>query len=275
MNNLLSPSAIAQYRRDGYTHPHRVMTAEEAGGYLSKLEAFEKDLGAPVSGNYRQKTHLLFTWAEALIRHSKILDAVEDLLGPNLLCWSSGFFNKEPHTPNYVSWHQDATYWGLRPYDEVTAWLAFTPSNTQNGAMRVIPGSHKEQVPHEDSFAEVNMLSRGQEITVDIDESRAVDLVLDPGEISLHHILTFHSSPPNASNERRIGFAIRYVPPHVKQMGPIQDTATLVRGEDTEGYWELEPSPERDLDPPMIAYHKKIIARQTKVLFDGTARGRF
>src|SRR5262249_10351763 len=157
-----------------------------------RLESFEARQKAPLQGALRHKTHVLFAWLNDLIRLPSILDAVEDILGPDLLCWSSSFFIKEAHDPAYVSWHQDSTYWGLSAPDVMTAWVAFTPSNRANGCMRVVPGTHlRDQVPHRDTFAEKNILTRGQEIAVHVDEDRAVDIILEPGEISLHHVRLF------------------------------------------------------------------------------------
>src|SRR4029453_15391031 len=170
------------------------------------------DLGGPLGGLYRIKPHLLFTWLAELVRHPSVLDAVEDVLGPDILCWNTSFFTKEARSPGFVSWHQDATYWGLSEPDVVTAWVAFTESTPANGNMRVIPGSHRAPVPHVDTFHPDNLLSRGQEIAVEVDESRAVDIVLAPGEMSLHHVLMVHGSGANLSGDRRIGFAIRYIP---------------------------------------------------------------
>ena len=162
-----------------------------------------------------------------------MLDAVEQVIGPNILVWGSSFFIKEPQNPSFVSWHQDSTYWGLEPADIVTAWVALSESIHENGAMRVIPGSHKlDQAPHRDTFAADNLLSRGQEIMVEVDESKAVELRLQPGEMSLHHVRLIHGSEPNPSTKRRIGFAIRYVPTYVRQAAGLRDSATLVRGVD-------------------------------------------
>ena len=149
------------------THPGAV--DRRSHPIRAQLEAFEADAG-PLAGKLRQKSHLLFTWLNDLIRHERILDAVEDVIGPDILCWGTSFFIKEPHNPAYVSWHQDLTYWGLDPADIVTAWVALSDSTTENGAMRVVPGSHTmAQVPHRDTFRPENLLSRGQEIMVDVD----------------------------------------------------------------------------------------------------------
>src|SRR5207249_1199146 len=160
MAKLLSASAFAQYHRDGFYVPIRVLSREEAAGYSRRLETYEAERGGAIGGELRHKTHLLFTWLDRLVRHPRILDAVEDVLGPNLLCWSSSFFIKEANDAAYVSWHQDATYWGLSQPDVVTAWLAFTDATVENGAMRMVPGSHVAQVAHRDTFAPTNLLSR-------------------------------------------------------------------------------------------------------------------
>jgi chlorinating enzyme len=275
MGKRLTPREIEQYHRDGYHFPIGVLPAEQALEYRLQLERAERDLGGPLRGVYRVKPHLLFTWLADLVRHPAILDAVEDVIGPDILCWNTSFFTKEARSPGYVSWHQDATYWGLSGPDVVTAWVAFTPSNPANGNMRVIPGSHRAQMAHLDTFHPDNLLSRGQEISVDVDESQAVDIALEPGEMSLHHVLLVHGSGANPSDDRRIGFAIRYIPTSVRQVAGPRDTATLVRGEDAFGHFEPEPRPEADLDPAMLTLHAEISDRQAKILYRGTTRTSF
>jgi len=275
MGKALGPSAVAQYERDGYYFPVRVLSADEARHYRQRLERVEDELGGPLRGIYRVKPHLLLTWLAELVRHPAILDAVEDVIGPDILCWNTSFFTKEARSPGFVSWHQDATYWGLSEPDVVTAWVGFTESTPANGNMRVIPGSHRTQVPHADTFHPDNLLSRGQEVTVEVDESRAADIVLRAGEMSLHHVLIVHGSGANDSGDRRIGFAIRYIPTRVRQVAGPRDSATLVRGRDAFGHFELEPRPEADLDPAMLALHAEISDRQAQILYRGTTRTSF
>jgi non-heme Fe2+,alpha-ketoglutarate-dependent halogenase len=271
MARTLSEAEIAGYRRNGYFFPISVLTPDEARADRGRLEAAEAAAGGSLPGPYRHKPHLVYTWAQELIRHPKILDAVEDVIGPDILAWETVFFTKEPRTEDYISWHQDITYWGLdQEGDVVTAWVALSPSNPESGCMRVVPGTHlKDVVPHRDTFGEHNMLSRGQEIAVEVDEDHAVDLVLQPGQMSLHHVKIFHGSHQNSSADRRIGFAIRFLPPHVKQgVGPA-DSATLVRGGDRFGYFEHEPAPASDLDPAAIAVHKAVRDRRMEILMQG------
>jgi chlorinating enzyme len=268
----LSDAAVRQYNEAGYYAPVQVLSLAEAGALRARLEAFEGGAGA-LAGTLRHKSHLLFTWLNDLIRHDRILDAVEDLIGGDILCWGSSFFIKEPRNTAYVSWHQDSTYWGLEPADVVTAWVAFSDSTTENGAMRVIPGSHlQEQFPHRDTFAADNLLSRGQEIMVDVDDRQAVTLELTAGEMSLHHVRLIHGSEPNPSGQRRIGFAIRYIPTYVRQVAGSHDTATLVRGVDRFGNFEPEQRPDADCSPAALAYHAAVTGAHAQILMRDTGR---
>ena len=275
MNKLLSAEAVAQYHRDGFYFPVPVLTKDEAAGYRRHLEQHEAKTGQPLQGNWRHKTHLLFTWADRLVRHPKILDAIEDVIGPDILCWTTNFFIKEASNPGYVSWHQDATYWGLEPDDVVTAWVAFTDATPENGYMQFIPGTHKtEQLPHVDTFHKDNLLSRGQEIAVEVDKSKGVGIALEAGEMSLHHIKLVHGSEPNRTNDRRIGLAIRYIPTYVKQT-KVRDSAMLVRGTDKYRNFDYEPRPLHDVDEAAQAAHADAVARQVKALYQGTDKQAF
>jgi non-haem Fe2+, alpha-ketoglutarate-dependent halogenase len=275
MPKLLTNDAIASYKRDGYYSPVRVMSAADARRYRVALEAHEAVKGEPLQGNWRHKTHLLFTWADELVHHPKIVDAIEDVIGPDIFCWTTNFFIKEAVNPGFISWHQDSTYWGLEPHDVITAWVAFTRSDLVSGCMKVIPGTHVgDQLAHVDTFHKHNLLSRGQEIAVDVDQSRAVPILLEPGEMSLHHIKLVHGSEPNRSNDRRIGFAIRYIPTYVKQL-KVRDSATLVRGVDRYGHFDHEPRPKGDLDERALAAHADAVGRQVKALYQGTDKTAF
>lgn len=269
----LAAAAAAHYREQGYYAPIRVMPAAEAGQLRRRLEAHEVAHGV-LKGSMRHKSHLLFTWLDGLIRHPGILDAVESVIGPDILCWSSTFFIKEARDPGFVSWHQDSTYWGLDPADIVTAWVALSESTVENGAMRVIPGTQTlDQVAHRDTFAANNLLTRGQEIAVDVDGSKAVTLALQPGEMSLHHVRLIHGSDPNPSANRRIGFAIRYLPTHVRQVVGTRDSATLVRGTDRFGNFEPEYAPGSDLSDAAVAFHAHVMGDQQKVLMRNAQAG--
>ena len=270
MPKILTQQQIDKFWRDGCIFPIRVMSEIDALGIRDRLEAFERDSGGPLKGDLRHKSHLLFSWLADLVREKNIVDAIEDLYGPNLLCWTTNFFIKEARNPAFVSWHQDSTYWGLDKPDVVTAWIALTPSNKSNGAMGFIPGTHTaEQIPHRDTFAKNNLLTRGQEVAVAVDEKQAVTIELAPGEMSLHHVRLVHGSPPNPSDDRRIGFAIRYIPTTVAQIAG-DDSATLVRGVDEHHHFAPEPRPAKDMDPAFVALHKEITERNAQILYRGT-----
>jgi chlorinating enzyme len=275
MPKVLSAAEVARYHRDGFHFPVPALSADEARSYRGRLEANERQLGGPLSGNMRQKPHLLFTWANELARHPAILDAVEDVIGPDILCWGTTFFTKEAHSPSFVSWHQDATYWGLSTNDVITAWVAFADAPVESGAMKFWPGSHlRNQIEHRDTFAADNLLTRGQEIAVDVPAGAGVDVVLKAGEMSLHHVLLVHGSGPNTTADRRIGYAIRYIPPHVRQL-KARDSAMLVRGRDSHGNFDLEPAPRADLDAAALAAHQAAVERSAKVLYQGAEQQSF
>lgn len=266
----LTPDQVARYHSDGYLAPIRAIPAAEAQALRQRLEAAEASGRLP-EGALRNKTHLLFPWLYDLIRHPGVVDAVEGVLGPDVLCWGASFFIKEPHNKSYVSWHQDATYWGLDPADIVTAWVALSESTNDNGAMRVMPGTHTTDIiPHSDTFHPDNLLSRGQEIAVEVDATKAVALELQPGEMSLHHVKLIHGSEPNPSDKRRIGFAIRYIPAHVRQTAGLKDSATLVRGVDRYGHFLPEHRPDAELSQAAIAHHAEVTGVTKGILMRGT-----
>lgn len=257
----LNERQVESYHATGLHFPLDVLSRDEAAEYRRRIEAFEDRYGRPLPARQRYKAHLLLTCLDDLVRHPNILDAVEDVLGPDILVWNSTFFIKEAHDPSYVGWHQDIAYWGLEPEESVTAWVALTDSTIENGAMRVIPSTFAA-MPQQDTFADHNMLSRGQEIMVHVDKDRAVDVVLRAGQASLHDARLAHGSEPNRSDDRRIGFAIRYVPTHVKQvareavaMRSRSDIAVLVRGTDRFGHFQLVDPPRADLTPEAITLH--------------------
>jgi ectoine hydroxylase-related dioxygenase (phytanoyl-CoA dioxygenase family) len=246
---------VASYERDGFLSPIAALTREQAAGYRGKLEAFEAAVGGPLTSDatdarYRSRTHVLLTWVHGLARHPAILDAVEGLIGPDILVYTSTWFIKEPESTAIAAWHQDATYFGLRPYVHVTAWLALTDATAENGCMEFLPGSHAlGQLPHRAGVVAGSVNRAGQTVTVDVDDTPATHAPLRAGEFSLHHTLCLHRSQPNRSSGRRIGLAVSYVPTSVQHLGVKHKTpAMLVRGVDTFGHFALEPAPASDLD---------------------------
>lgn len=271
-NRDLAPS----YWKSGYAFPLPILTNEEVAKARSAFEAFENRLTSGELSDHpaaylRTNVEVLLPAAAQIARDPRVLDAVEQVLGPDIMVWSSEFFVKEPHSDKIVSWHQDLTYWGLGETDgEVTAWIALSPVTRENGCMRFVPGSHEMSiVPHNDTFAEENLLSRGQEIAIDVDEASAVHIELRPGEMSLHHGRMFHASGPNTSDERRIALVIRYVKPQVRQHVADKDYAMLVRGANREQNFIDFCAPPNTLSDEGLALRDEIMRERNKAYGEG------
>ena len=253
----LSPDQIAQYRRDGFYFPVDCLTPDEAAYYRGRLEAFEREHGATLGklpDLARAKTHMLFTWMDELVRHPKVLDAVESLIGPNILLYHLTSWLKEPGEPSHVSWHQDGTYFGLEPYEQITAWIALTDATEEMGC---IPGSQViGQRPHKDMPAPGNLLSRGQTIDHKLDYTKYVTMPVKAGQISLHHTHIVHCSEPNRTDRRRIGIGVSYIPTQCRLVNDARVTASLVRGRDEYGHFDPEPRPAQDFDATARGAHR-------------------
>jgi ectoine hydroxylase-related dioxygenase (phytanoyl-CoA dioxygenase family) len=268
----LSEQDVKFYNDNGYFYPLTVFGEAETRDKRSKFEALLAREGGTLSRAVNTRPHLLLTWIDEIIRDPRVLDPIESVLGPDILCWASGFFAKGPNDGTFVSWHQDAAYWGLSSNDVVTAWIAFSPSVVESGCLRVVPRSHLSKVEHVDTYGSGNLLSRGQEIAVEVEEASVVDVELQPGQMSLHHVLIFHGSKENVSTDWRIGLAIRYIPTHLKQLAPIKDTAMLVRGVDRYGHFEPERRPREDFSPEAVAYHAEVQDRLNRITSLGAER---
>src|SRR5262245_23243843 len=257
MGKRLTEAEVARYRRDGMVFPVPVLAPDEATRFRGAFAEVAARLGgrpvAQAPGDPPQHVR----WSYDLATHPAILGAVEDVLGPDILVWTVSIFPKYPRDPGYISWHQDGTYWGLDSTEVVTAWVALTDSRVENGCMRVVPGSHRRPLlPHRDTYAADNRLSRGQEIEVEVHERDAVDVVLRAGEMSLHHVNIIHGSNPNPSDGSRIGFAPRYTTPRTRQIDGEPLTAVLARGRDAYGHFRLLPA------PPTSTFEEALTAQQ-------------
>ena len=259
---------------DGFLFPVTVFSPEQAQGYRAELEALERRLSGIKTGNKNQLNypHLLFRFANAICRDEKLLNVVESILGPDILVWGSTFFIKEPKTVTYVSWHQDMKYWGLSDTDgQVSAWIALNNVSQANGCMQFLPKTHLgEMVDHKDTFSDDNFLTRGQEADFTLDEEEIVHIELTAGQASFHHGKLLHASPPNHSDDRRIGYAIQFIAPHVQQNVASKDFAMLVRGEDRYGHFELLNPPDDDLSPEALAAHHRVLTVQNEAMYEGT-----
>ena len=261
MPKHLTEDQVEQFKRDGFIHPMDGLTPAEAQECIECLEDYESRTGQTARDSLTLKSHLPFGLFSRVIRKERVLDAVEDLIGPNILCWGSSFFVKEPHSETFVSWHADTYYYGIEPQETITAWIAFSPSNLESGCMRCIPGSHKTMTEFYNAPEENNILTRGQN-TRNVDESKAVHMPLEPGQFSIHQECTVHSSQPNNADYRRIGYSIHYCPTHVRETmyDPVdgKKSAALVRGVDDYNYWDPEPMTVVDYDPVMAAHMVEI-----------------
>lgn len=253
----------ARYWHDGFASSVPVVDADTAREHRRRMEDAEAQIG-PL--HYQDKMHLILTSAWELATHPALLDAVEACIGPDILLYNSMYVVKEPHSKAKVNWHQDLTYWGLSDSDaQVTAWLALSPATVEAGCMQMLPGSHlagrADHVTPEQR-GDDDVLDFGQYID-GVDPDAATHLPLTAGEMSLHHGWTIHSSMPNRSDDRRIGFNAQYLAPHCRQVMNDQSAVTLVRGVDEYGHFGTEIPATTDLDPEAIerqqAAHRLIV----------------
>lgn len=253
------------WQQTGLVYPIEAMTADEAAAHLANLERIEQARAGRLPPSLNSKPHLLIPALWDLVHDPRVIGPVADLLGPDLLCWGSSFFNKAPGEARYVPWHQDATYWGLERPDALTAWIAFTESDVENGCLRAVPGSHTVPLDHCDAQDANNMLYGQERLASAVDEGAAVNVVLRPGEMSLHHLLLVHGSQPNRSGRRRVGFAVRYVAGDLRQRAGFRGSATLVAGRD-HGTYDLEQRPEGEFHPDALARHKAVLRSWTAMV---------
>jgi ectoine hydroxylase-related dioxygenase (phytanoyl-CoA dioxygenase family) len=270
MGKVLSQQQIQDYQQHGFVSPIDVMSEDEALSYAQRLQSAEAQYPNDLSGTNRNNAHLCFKFLDELAYHPVILDAVEDLLGANFSLWGSVLFIKEPSTSHFVSWHQDATYMGITPRNFVTPWIALTPSNRHTGCMSMIPGSHHNDIqPHEDTYGKDNILTRGQEVP-NVDPSQAVDLILKPGQMSLHHAMIIHGSQPNQSqHQRRIGYALQsYMPAGARQtIG--KNYWSPVRGQCAQDNFTYLARPVNDMDANTIAERARSNENFADILYHG------
>lgn len=268
-------SSVSEYRKHGFIAGLPALPADQVTALRSYIEQLEHDHAGGAGGHsldqfFRVNGHVVIPRLAEVARTPAILDIVEAILGPDLLAWSVELFIKDSGSDKTVSWHQDITYWGMgETDDEVTAWIALSDVSIEAGCMRFIPGSHKGGlVAHEDTFADDNLLSRGQKIT-DVREEDAIHGPLKPGQMSLHHGRCFHASGRNRSDDRRIGLAIRYVTPAVRDHAPGRDWAMPVRGETPCGGRDCIAGPRGLFHPADLALYDRILEGQSKTLAAG------
>ena len=258
----LTPAQVEAYRYDGFLAPFPVLTPAETAVCLAGLQRFETFIGSPVPKadmHWRSLTHACLPFYADLVRNPKILDVVEDLIGPDILVWTSTFFIKEAHSPTFAAWHQDSTYFGLAPHEQVTAWVALTDASRDAGCIEVLPARGKPRQMRHVPKKLANSINRtGQTITEPLDESAAAAMPLEAGQFSLHHTLCVHRSARNNTPHRRIGLGINYIPTHVRTTGSRRMPAMLVRGVDRHGHFDLYPPPVAELGQKELAMHDHV-----------------
>jgi non-heme Fe2+,alpha-ketoglutarate-dependent halogenase len=238
----LSSNQLKQYKDEGFVAPINIFSKEKAKKIKNEIELIEKELPGELDKSGRYNAHLISPLLDEVTHNSKILDAVESLIGKNILVCGTTLFIKNPNEKGYVSYHQDAKYIGLEPHNWVTAWVALTDSNEKNGCMKMWPGSHLDIKDHDEKFNEENLLTRGQTVeNVPDHEVKSVELVA--GQMSLHHPRIVHGSGVNKSNDRRIGFVIQsYIGTNVRQILG-QNSVQLARGVDEFNHHDIIQRP--------------------------------
>ena len=262
---VLNEGEVTQWRREGFLSPFPFLTADELRSCRDGLRRFEAWLGEPVNAvpemKWRTMPCLIMPWAARLAHDLRILDAVEDLLGPDLLIYTSTFFIKEPHSPTIAAWHQDSTYYGLEPKEEVTVWIALTEANEAAGCMEALSfHGRPRQLRHASHVVEHSVNRASQMIVEPLDDANPTSMPLAAGAFSMHHGLCSHRSGPNSANHRRIGLGLNYIPTHVRPAGSVKPAAMLVRGTDRFRHFERVEPAKAELDPEGVAVHDWAVA---------------
>ena len=268
----LSEQQINFYNKKGYIAPINVLSKQEANEIRQEIEIIEEKWPNALQGIGRNYLHLISPVLNKVCLNNKILDAVESIIGKNILICGTTLFIKNPHEKGFVSFHQDAKYIGLEPHNWVTAWIAVTDANEKNGCMRMWSGSHKKNlINHEQKFDENNLLTRGQTIeNVPLEETDPV--VLEAGQMSLHHPTVVHGSGLNKSNDRRIGFVVQsYIGSNVDQvLGKIY--VQKARGEDTHKFHQYSNIPQKLMAKEDILSWNTAKDELSKIFYNGAIK---
>ena len=274
MATTLTGEEISRYQKDGVVAPITVMSVSDANELRRRLESAESSFPQIIGPELRNNAHYILACLDEIVHREEILDAVECLIGPDIVLTNTVLFIKEPNSLHHVTYHQDATYMGLEPQDSLTAWIALTESTRENGCVRMIQGSHLLDIQeHIDTFGEDNILTRGQQIE-NIDEERALDIELEPGQMSLHHARTIHGSRPNKSGARRIGIALQsFTHPSTRQVHG-EDYGLLVRGCDDYGNFSKGSRPKVEVDLSNVEFRDRVNARLSEILYAGAEKQR-
>ncbi len=274
--SYLSSNQLKQYKDEGFVSPINIFSKEKAKEIRNEIELIEKKIPGELEKSGRYNAHLISPLLDEVTHNSKILDAVQSLIGENILVCGTTLFIKNPNEKGFVSYHQDAKYIGLEPHNWVTAWVAITDSNEKNGCMRMWSGSHKDNLrDHDQKFNEGNLLTRGQTVK-NVPKEKTTPLILEAGQMSLHHPTVVHGSDLNKSNDRRIGFVIQsYIGTNVKQILG-KNSVQLARGFDKFNYHEIIGRPQNLLNINDIKLKKQENENLQKIFYKGSdKKGKF
>ena len=272
----ITSNQLKQYEDEGFVSPINIFSKDKAKEIRNEIELIENKIPGELEKSGRYNAHLISPLLDEVTHNSKILDAVQSLIGENILVCGTTLFIKNPNEKGFVSYHQDAKYIGLEPHNWVTAWVAITDSNEKNGCMRMWSGSHKDNLrDHDQKFNEGNLLTRGQTVK-NVPKEKTTPLVLEAGQMSLHHPTVVHGSDLNKSNDRRIGFVIQsYIGTNVKQVLG-KNSVQLARGVDKFNYHEIIGRPQNLLDAKDIKLKKLENENLQKIFYKGSdKKGKF
>jgi len=268
----LSDQQINFYNEKGYISPIDVFSTKEAKEIRDEIENIEKKWPNFLEGLGRNYVHIISPIFNKACLNKRMLDAVESIIGKNILICGTTLFIKNANEKGFVSFHQDAKYIGLEPHNWVTAWVAITDANENNGCMRMWPGSHKNNLKHHNQkFDANNLLTRGQTIeNVPIEETEPV--ILKAGQMSLHHPTIVHGSGINKSNDRRIGFVVQsYIGDNVNQvLGKM--FVQLARGKDRYKYHQYSNIPEEFMNIKDIECRDIANEELSKIFYNGSKK---
>lgn len=265
----LTQEQVDKYHRDGFVGGIDVLSAQEVARFRAELEAYEASTGQPLGFPDKTKPYLLFDWADAIVHHPAVLDAVQDVIGPDILVYHTTLWTKEPGAETFVIWHQDDAYFHLDPPEQVTAWVALANADELSGCMRMVPGLHREgYIEHTDNPNQKNLIRRGQGIFGRFNDDSGVLVPNRPGQMSFHNTHTPHASGPNRSNDRRIGLGISYVPTRARPKTEPHSSALLVRGVDKYHHFH----PETRLAPGSSMAERRAAHAKANALYMAAAR---
>lgn len=261
----LTQQQVDSFHYNGFLFPLPALSTAEISTCLAGLQRLEAELGSPVADaeiKWRSHAYAHSPWFNDLIRHPRILDAIEDVIGPDILVWTSTFFIKEPLSPTFAAWHQDGTYFGLEPKEQVCAWVALSDASHEAGCMEMLSSQGAPRQRHHAALGLAHSINRaGQTIMEPLDETSAAAMALRAGEFSLHHELAVHRSSPNNASHRRVGIGLNYIPTRVRVDSPVRLKAMLVRGEDRYGHFDLIEPPAAERDAAALAVHQQVSDR--------------